>query len=252
MAKKEQKQLILWAVVALVLGVLIGVLMTNAVTAGKARSVLSAEEDSKQAANITEQRIDLTLDTLNVNTIRNRVNPLIITSTNDVDFNVSDSIQMYAGISAINMYANSQDGPWLNIKSHRVALIGNHIALADTQGTTAISIDNEGAVKFPNIPVVNNENPGNIYTIGETIEIENHIIEIMNIWDANGAVQLQLSTDANVTIATEIYTVGDVIFDNYLSANLVVSQFLPNAVVIIVPQTSNLYYACLEADGTLV
>jgi hypothetical protein len=41
MAKKEQKQLILWAVVALVLGVLIGVLMTNAVTTGKAKSAVS-------------------------------------------------------------------------------------------------------------------------------------------------------------------------------------------------------------------
>jgi hypothetical protein len=151
MAKKEQSQLILWAVVALVLGVLIGVLMTNAVTAGKARSVLSAEQDSKEAANLTEQRTNLTLDTLNVNNIRNRVNPLIITSTNDVDFNVSNSIQMYAGVSAISMHANSPDGPWLNIKSHWLSLAGNHLALTDASGNNTYMQASPMGILFPNL-----------------------------------------------------------------------------------------------------
>lgn len=69
MAKKEQKQLILWAVVALVLGVLIGVLLTSAVTTGSAISVTS--KNSKLQEEIIEERIDLRLNNLFVNSISN-------------------------------------------------------------------------------------------------------------------------------------------------------------------------------------
>ncbi|HOZ36203.1 MAG TPA: hypothetical protein PLK55_04445 [archaeon] len=44
MAKKEKKSLIIWAVAALVLGVLIGVLITNSVT-GKAKASISEKEN---------------------------------------------------------------------------------------------------------------------------------------------------------------------------------------------------------------
>lgn len=150
MTKENNSKLIIWAAVALVIGVILGILITNITTTGKAKSALGLDS-GRQEANLQEARQDLVLNLLRVNTISNRENPLIITSTNDVDFNVTNSIQMNSGISAINMYANSTEGPKMNLKSHRLSLTGNHIALVDTQGTTAISTDTDGIVKFPNV-----------------------------------------------------------------------------------------------------
>jgi hypothetical protein len=148
MAKKENKSLIIWAVICLIVGLVMGLFLTTVVTAGKAMQALNQQ---KSAVNLEEARTNLTLDTLNVNTIRNRVNPLTITSTNDVDFNVSDSIQMNVGASAVNMYADSANGPKMNLKSHWLTLSGNHFAITDTSGNITYMQANTVGISFPNI-----------------------------------------------------------------------------------------------------
>ena len=64
--KKENRSLIIWALICLAVGLIMGLFLTTVVTTGKVEAL-------GERANL-EARINLILDTLNVNTIKNREN----------------------------------------------------------------------------------------------------------------------------------------------------------------------------------
>ena len=59
MAKENKKSLIIWALVALVIGVVIGLLITNITATGQAERALAL--DSGKQANLEEARRDLVI-----------------------------------------------------------------------------------------------------------------------------------------------------------------------------------------------
>ena len=68
MAKKENKKLIIWAVVALVIGVILGLFITTAVTTGKAKSAVSeAQFRNAEISLFGELRLDQWFDNIGNN-----------------------------------------------------------------------------------------------------------------------------------------------------------------------------------------
>ena len=278
MAKENKKSLIIWALVALVIGVVIGLLITNITATGQAERAL-ALDSGKQEANLEEARRDLVIRNLQVSNILANTNydsQINISSylkansgfyANELlvgneglrvkniypSDNENPSIQMQAGISAINMYADSQDGPKLNIKSHRLNLTGNHISLTNTQGDSAMTIDPTGditinaPVKMPELTAVSPIVA--VYYPGDTIQIENKTIEVMEIWDINGVVKMLLS-GASVPSVIEYYTEGDIIFNQYLNANLKIELIDQNSVGIVTLPSGD-YYVCINSSNEL-
>ncbi|HNW05679.1 MAG TPA: hypothetical protein PK655_02820 [archaeon] len=99
MAKKENRSLIIWALICLAVGLIMGLFLTTVVTTGKAMKALG------ERANLEEARTNLTLDTLNVNTIKNRENnQLLMQSTNGFMVDSQNSrIVMYPSQTIDNM-----------------------------------------------------------------------------------------------------------------------------------------------------
>ncbi|MFA5745932.1 MAG: hypothetical protein WCX82_04670 [archaeon] len=113
--------------------------------------------------------------------------------------------------------------------------------------TSEITIN--APTRFPNLSE-GATNTGAIYHLGDTFLIENYTVEVMNIWDANNAVEMQLRNDVNGIIAEEVYSEGDAIFEDYLTTTLIVDGIDSDSVSIVIP-SGNTYYACLTEDGTL-
>ncbi len=282
--KTNNSKLIIWALVALVIGVVIGLVITNLTTTGQAKEIL----DAKTEANIVEARQDLVLNLLRVNRIENRNgNPLEMVSTGangqininatqmpisiggnfdlqalrtsiygdlSVGVNSTESIQMNTGISAINMYADSQDGPKMNLKSHRLNLTGNHISFTNTTGDSAMTINPTGditintPVKMPELtsvsPIVQ------VYEIGDTFTVENKTIEVAAIWDANGVVEMHLFDGNLLNPIVEFYEEGDIIFNRHLTTNLKIEIIDPNYVGIVILPSGD-YYVCINSENEL-
>lgn len=86
MAKKENRSLIIWALICLAVGLIMGLFLTTVVTTGKAMKALG------ERANLEEARTNLTLDTLNVNKINNNTTALTINSNPGINLYSRDEI----------------------------------------------------------------------------------------------------------------------------------------------------------------
>ena len=218
MAKKEQKQLILWAVVALVLGVLIGVLMTNAVTAGKAASALNSKDE---AATLEEKEV---------------------TDITDITDTVEDRRDLVLNLLKVNRIENRQDNPLIIASTHQINMGSeySHVNLND------LSIDiGAPQVRFSQLPMIEQPNQVVEYFIGDTFIANTYIVEVMNIWDANGIVEMQLRKEGSPPI-THFYGEGDYIIPNSIQVNSIDSNS-----VYVVFYPSNNAYLCIHQDGSI-
>ena len=120
MAKEDKSKLIIWAVVALVIGVILGLVITNMTATGKAKSALGL--DSRQEANLQEARQDLVLRNLQVSNI-------LANTAYDQQINVSSYLKANSGVYANellvgndglrvkNIYSSDNDNPSINFLS---------------------------------------------------------------------------------------------------------------------------------------
>ncbi|MFA5745934.1 MAG: hypothetical protein WC932_03675 [archaeon] len=270
MAKENNKKLIIWALVALVVGVVIGLLLTSIVTTGNAATALgekSATLDTKTTEdNVVESRTNLVLNLLKVNRIENRDEDLLIhansgterlmlwgdTMTNiwapSIDISGSTAVAISTPVNFIGL---GTDG--INIFAHNFMIANSE----QTQTNPIISLDlenselviNASTTKFINVvsvsPIISE------YSVGDTFTIENNTIEVAAIWDANGVVEMHLFDANMINPIVEFYGEGDIIFNQYLTASLKVENISQNVVGIVVLPTGNSYYACIGSDGTL-
>ncbi len=98
MAKENKSKLIIWALVALVLGVILGLIITNITATGQAKSALGLDS-GKQEANLQEARQDLVLNLLKVNRIDDRLGGLRIDTQGSTRITAKNSINLEAGSS---------------------------------------------------------------------------------------------------------------------------------------------------------
>lgn len=266
MKKENKKPLILWALVALVLGVILGLVITNLSTTGKAKSALGLDS-GRQEANLEESRNNLTLDLLRVNRIENRgnnqlqlnsTNGIMMISPNTIGLESENAIKLnVADQSFISLYSDyeNQFGPQLQIKSHRVGFVGNHIAFSNTQGETSISINPDSEITI-NAPVtigastkfnqlVNDvEVPWGLYSVGDSFNANTYLITVINILDANNTAVLNFAKEDD--ISTDYYaTEGDIIL-GLIEVGPIDSSYVQLRQIL-----SGNAYACLTADGTL-
>lgn len=236
-AKKEGRSYIFWAAVCLVAGIVFGLLFTNVVTTGQAVKALNEKAVAKSTVNFEEARQNLTLDTLNVNTIKNRINPLSIVSTNDVDFNVSNSIQMFAGNSAIKLISGTPTQSQINIGTEYT-----QVNLKDSSMEIELSAPQ---VKFSGLHQEETpETTSALYSVGDTFIASTYIVEVIHIWDANGIVEMQLRKDSLSN--TVFYAEGDYIIPNSVQVDSIDSNTVG---VKFYPPTNA--YLCIRQDGRI-
>ena len=243
MAKENKKKLIIWALVALVIGVMLGLFITTAVSTGKATAGLS--KATTDHSGLVEERRDLTVDNLNVNRINNignnqlevhSTNEVLIDSQSTIGLDSEDAIKLYSGGSQIALYnENATDGPEISMGTEYA-----HINLHDL----SINID-AVQVKFSQLPQIEQTNQIVEYFIGDTFIANTYIVEVMNIWDANGVVEMQLRKEGSPTI-THFYGEGDYIIPNSVQVSYIDSN---SVIVIFYPSTNA--YLCIDQDGSI-
>ncbi len=201
MAKKEQSQLILWAVVALVLGVLIGVLMTNAVATGKAKSVLSVDEAKE--ADLTEEGRDLILNLLKVNTIESRGDDLMINAN--------------TGLGRVNMWGSGM----ANISAPIVDISGP-VATSISNTENSILLGSDGLNIFAhNLKVSDSNQTGYIEPVF-IIDAENESIQmnadnlLINHRDGEPVLNMYAGDDGTASYIRTYSGVTEIYTDNFM------------------------------------
>lgn len=238
MAKENKSKLIIWATVALVIGVILGLLITNITTTGKAKSAL-ASAPVRQEANLQEARQDLILNLLRVNTIESRGDDLLINANTGMGrvylfgsgmANVSAPIVDISGPTAtsISNTENSillgSDG--LNIFAHNLK----------------ISNSNQTGYVEP-IFIIDAENESIQMNAGGSIitqSVDSQIGPIMNLgshWLSLTGNHIGIGNDQSTAIS--INPEGEIQLQNLSTGN----EMDYNG-----PESA---YACLTADGTL-
>ena len=229
MAKENKKSLIIWALVALVIGVILGLVITNITTTGNAKEILG----ERAIENIQEDRIDLRANNLYINKIyRNTENP------QNASIGFGSNIKAETGFYW---------GKYENSTAFTVSPNTGSVDNGNSTITIKAPITIDASIKMIDLtsvsPVVA------VYDVGDTISIENKTIEILEVWDMNNVAKMLLS-GATVPSVIEYYTEGDIIFNQYLNANLKVEMIDQNSVGIVILPSGD-FYVCINSENEL-
>lgn len=237
MAKENKKSLIIWAAVALVVGVILGLLITNITTTGQAKSALGLNS-GRQESDIQEDRRDLVLNLLRVNRIENRGdNQLQLNSTNGILMNSQNTIgaesdtalKLNAGNSGIAMYSQeSTNGANINISSKKVNIFSNG---GKTEIKSYLQTNNysESSISLNPGTVENQTSETGVY--GDEVSINFGLLSLVNRYHADVPV-LEINGGPNWQDVT-------------------VNAPLKYNVAMDVNYGANNYYACIAVDGTI-
>lgn len=264
MKKENKKPLILWALVALVLGVILGLVITNITTTGKAKSALGLNSVTEEA-NLQEARRDLVLRNLQVSNI-------LANTAYDQQINVSSYLKANSGVYANellvgtdglkvkNIYSSDNDNPSINFLSEVKSQKGFYLGMYGTSNAFMVSPNTGSAgngnseitIKAPitigastkfNQLINDVEVAWGLFNVGDTITANTYLITVLDILDANNTAVLNFTKD---DISTDYYaTEGDIIL-GLIEVGPIDSSFVQLRQIL-----SGNAYACLTADGTL-
>ncbi|HOZ35876.1 MAG TPA: hypothetical protein PLK55_02735 [archaeon] len=166
MAKKENKSLIIWAVICLIVGLVMGLFLTTVVTTGKAMQALS----EKSTANLEEARTNLVLNLLKVNTIEKN------------------------GNGQLNILSQGQNG--------QILMEGNTGVTLGTNGTSFImgGTPQENGISMASQNVNINTNAFRVSAHGET----ENALAIYPLGDSEGSKRITISVPLKYNVAMDV------------------------------------------------
>ena len=276
MAKENKKSLIIWATVALVVGVILGLLITNITTTGQAKSALGLDTE-RQEANLQEARLNLYLQNLNVSNI-------LANTAYDSQINVSSYLKANSGFYANEALIGNNGLQTTYLRTNNISKIEQDtgsIVVEDKMvfydglevfnsplmagrynqstafivypdqdptgdGTSTIAIKApitiDAPTKFAELENTTAEASA-LYSVGNNFMVGSYLIEVIDILDANNTVILKFTKDGQVS--TYYSEEGDIIL-----GLIEVGSMQENLVQLTIIPSGNAY-ACLDEFGNL-
>jgi len=248
MAKENKNKLIIWASVALVIGIIIGLLIPNLTTMGQAKSALGLDPENNKI-DFEEAGRDLVLNSLKVNTIYNRQNPTdgsnIDMKSNEINL-ISNELKIFRP----NFTDTTQPTVWIAeedsqpkigvsapvVFTKNIELSGNDNLLIASE----IVSNTELVLDAPQVDISGDEKI-QLNTAGSIINmydsINGPIMSLGSHWlNLTGN---HIGIGNNQSTAISINPSGDIQLQNLSSGHYLDYNGLETA------------YACLTADGTL-
>jgi len=228
MKKENKKPLILWALVALVLGVILGLVITNLSTTGQAKSAVGLDS-GRQESDIQEDRRDLRANNLYINKIyRNTENP------QNASIGFGSNIKSETGFYW---------GKYENSTAFTVSPNTGSVDNGNSEITIKAPLTIGASTKFNQL-VNDVEVPWGLYGVGDSFTANTYLITVLEILDANNTVVLNFAREDDTS--TDYYATEGEIILGLIEVGPIDSSFVQLRVIL-----SGNAYACLTADGTL-